>query len=1065
LNRMPLFPTGHGFKGLRAFKRMRVTKFNTLLRVLYTLGLPLILSQVASAQSVLNFAKVAVKDDVTAGFAVANPTSVYADVQFTLYGLDGNPVSSGLVNPVRYRVGPNAQLSMRATELFAGSKIDGWVQVTSPTSGLTGSYLLGDFSTKLEGSDSSRALTIQMIPYIRENQRSHTEIEIVNPGSTTTSGTVIVYNAAGAEVGSRPYNLAGHAALRVAASSLIANPPAENLSAKITANAAGVAALAVVDRGDALLFAGGQPADQPSTVAVAPHYLSGNGFDPILVLNNPTGSNVSVTVTLFGQNGDAPLAPAPQRITIPANGSRSLTTVEVLGRVVFGAQINGWLRVESPNVSLTGSLVLDQGANATIIPLETHPVDRSIYGHIYEDSSMSPFTGFAFVNPSSSTANVDMFLIREDGTTLARKSIEISQNSKVSKLVRDVFPESVGLKGSYVFVRSSAPIYGMNVIGASGFLATIVPGSVNANFTPGDPTMPPKIISVDPGTQLLPGSNVNVTVDVSIAGDVQFLLGDQIIRGTMSPVGGIFNFDVPQQIEPGFVNLRVRVAGVDSAPVLLRILPVDNLATQTMSGRAFYQKIDLRDTGLDLDHPVLVPIRNARVELINTVSQVLIAVSETDNAGRFNVPVPSDPNLSVRVISRLRNSTLRVQDNTNLNAFYATPAIDIDGRTPPAEVVLTDTSRVSGAFNILEMVQRANDTVRSADPTLTLPGPTIFWSSKNTNRYGSPAIGLIGTTMFNLGNNTAYILGDRSTDSDEFDDPVIIHEYAHMLAAKFSRDDSPGGPHGLGDQLDPRVAWSEGWADFFSSVVRNDPIWRDSNGPNGVNVLRYDLEENVPVGDNPGYWSEASVDGILWDLYDDHPDDRDDVQYSFAQIWAAFTAMKDNRFVYLPYFLEHFLDRNPAATDAVAGIVQARSIDFQPNVRPSATYPFPKPMNVNSTETGYVDSLTSRRADLVTSSHLYEFTTTGGAATIRLDITDLGPGNNPNANDLDLFLLDSNGRVVAQSDSGLNGQSERIATRLPAGTYVIEIRSFYMRAETGGYVFNSGSYRLSLAIQ
>jgi hypothetical protein len=414
---------------------------------------------------------------------------------------------------------------------------------------------------------------------------------------------------------------------------------------------------------------------------------------------------------------------------------------------------------------------------------------------------------------------------------------------------------------------------------------------------------------------------------------------------------------------------------------------------------------------------------------------------------------------------------LRVQDNTNLNAFYAF-SLDLDGRTPPAELVLSDISpdrRVSGAFNILETVQRANDTVHAADPTLTLPGPTIYWSTKNTNRYGSPAAGLIGTTLFNLGNNTAYILGDRAVDSDEFDDPVILHEYAHMLAAKFSRDDSPGGPHGLGDQLDPRVAWSEGWADFFSSAVRNDPIWRDSNGPNGVNILRYDLEENVPLGDLPGYWSEASVDGILWDLYDDHADDRDDVQYPFAKIWKAFTAMKDNRFVYLPYFLEHFLDDNPEAIDAIAGIVQARSIDFQPNVRPSVAYPFPKLMSVNSTEVGFVDSLSPKRPNLVTSSHLYEFTTTGGSASIRLDITGLGPGNNPNANDLDLFLVDMNGRVVAQSDSGLNGQSERIAIRLPATatptTYVIEIRSYYTKAETGGYVFNSGAYRLSLSVQ
>jgi hypothetical protein len=122
-------------------------------------------------------------------------------------------------------------------------------------------------------------------------------------------------------------------------------------------------------------------------------------------------------------------------------------------------------------------------------------------------------------------------------------------------------------------------------------------------------------------------------------------------------------------------------------------------------------------------------------------------------------------------------------------------------------------------------------------------------------------------------------------------------------------------------------------------------------------------------------------------------------------------------------------------------------------------------MNVGTTVTGSVDSVTTKRNNLVTSSHFYSFTTTGGAASIRLDITGLGPGDNPNANDLDIFLMDVNGRVIDRSDSGLNGQSERIALRLGAGTYVVEIRSFYTRAETGGYVYNSGHYRLSATVQ
>src|SRR2546427_10542786 len=149
---------------------MRLIKVNPLLRVVYTLAISLILAQSASAQTVLTFAKATVNDRLNAGFTVTNPTSNYADVQFTLYGTDGNPVSSGLVNPVRYRVAPKGQVSMRVSEFFATSKADGWIQATSATSGLTGFYLLGDFATTLEGSEPAGAFYIQVVPVIRDDQ-------------------------------------------------------------------------------------------------------------------------------------------------------------------------------------------------------------------------------------------------------------------------------------------------------------------------------------------------------------------------------------------------------------------------------------------------------------------------------------------------------------------------------------------------------------------------------------------------------------------------------------------------------------------------------------------------------------------------------------------------------------------------------------------------------------------------------------------------------------------------------------------------------------------------------
>jgi len=285
-----------------------------------------------------------------------------------------------------------------------------------------------------------------------------------------------------------------------------------------------------------------------------------------------------------------------------------------------------------------------------------------------------------------------------------------------------------------------------------------------------------------------PAENLQITPDTSSTGTVSV------------------RFSLPQ-IEPGFVDCRLRNGAQESLPSSrIQVMDIGGTLTELLTGNAMYQKVDVTDFGLDIEHATLRPIRNARIEVYEAGR--VISVSDTDNNGEFVVAIPPDAtDMIIRAVSRLRSVDLKVEDNTNASQFYYISSAEIDMRDRPARVSLVDRTRKSGAFNILEQIQRSNDFVHAADPQFQAFPFVIFWSERNQKQTGitSPKDGLIGTTFFSLTSSTAYILGDRNTDSDEYDDSVLIHEYAHMLAAKFSRDDSIGGPTVL------ETIWIRAW--------------------------------------------------------------------------------------------------------------------------------------------------------------------------------------------------------------------------------------------------------------
>jgi hypothetical protein len=480
---------------------------------------------------VLNFAKATANERFSPGFSVINPTSNYADVQFTYYGLDGNPVSSGLVNPVRYRVSPKGQVSMRGSELFAGLRADGWVQVTSATSGLIGAYFSGDFATTLEGAEAAPALTAQTVPVLRDDGQTKTELMIVNPGGSGSTVVVTLFNARGDQVGTVPSQVvAGHAALRLSSASLNM-AGAGTVSARITASAP-VAATAIVDRGDSLLFVNGSRRINRPPCAL--HRISQQleATDPVLILANPAAAPIPVTVTIYTETGSLifPSSASSRNFTIPANGSLSADIRTITGQPI-APTVNGWLRVDSPNVGLAGLVIHDQGRAVTSIPLQPLATDRMIFSEVSEAESL--LTALVLVNPSAADALVEVSLVRADGATTARTAVTVATNSKFTDLVRNILPDAAGRLNGYLVLRSSTPLYGFEMIGSASnaFLASLPPSRPPDAFTPAAILAVPTILRVEPGTDVIAGSTIRVSL-LNPPAEPVFQISGQTVTGT-----------------------------------------------------------------------------------------------------------------------------------------------------------------------------------------------------------------------------------------------------------------------------------------------------------------------------------------------------------------------------------------------------------------------------------------------------------------------------------------------------------------------------------------------------
>jgi hypothetical protein len=276
---------------------------------------------------------------------------------------------------------------------------------------------------------------------------------------------------------------------------------------------------------------------------------------------------------------------------------------------------------------------------------------------------------------------------------------------------------------------------------------------------------------------------------------------------------------------------------------------------------ALTSTIKLKNMVLSNPLPTALPIKGAEIAIYNSKNE-RVQCGSTDNSGNIKasdqvstLKIPNVPGTyRLRVISRSFLSFnsdpdefiyIAVKKEKYKNELHAlTATINLTGAKTSYPVNLvakarqTDSEGVEGgAFNILNTLQTGFDYIKTNTPgvnTKCLSSKlNVYWQAGfNPMQYQFPESDpeTLGNTSYYLPDTKElYIsggqMGDMSlSNTDHFDDFAIIHESGHFIEDHCGQWTSVGGNHNLISRVDPRLAWSEGWANYFAAQVLQNRI-------------------------------------------------------------------------------------------------------------------------------------------------------------------------------------------------------------------------------------------------
>jgi hypothetical protein len=431
-----------------------------------------------------------------------------------------------------------------------------------------------------------------------------------------------------------------------------------------------------------------------------------------------------------------------------------------------------------------------------------------------------------------------------------------------------------------------------------------------------------------------------------------------------------------------------------------------------------------------------------------------LSQTATDAEGAFVLAVAGDVfALEIRAVSQEDGFEVAVTRDPGGQRPHRA-RLRVGTTAEPIAVVIRDRDLpLAGALHVLDTMRRGLEAVRRWTGT-TLPPVYAYWDRGVTRAWsyyhGERPEGSGRFCIELLGGDPA---AQHSTDTDEHDEAVVLHELGHFVMDRLTGDSSVGGQHPRGVLLDPGLAWEEGRATWFAAAVLGAPHYRDTIGIEPRGELRVDENLEAP-GPPRGIGSETSVAGVLWDLSDGLegggdalPDaDRDGVALGPARVLGAMRALSSTPGAYpsLPTFLR-FLASTGEVPEPLLREMLARTGE------PSAILPgedgesWPLDLPLGTTISGKIDGRTQpapsggiNRPDVgFDAVRAYRVRVDrAGMLVARLRIR--GSGTRRDHTDLELELRDDRARLLdaARTES----PDEAVAQIVEPGWYVLYVR-------------------------